>query len=172
MNSGCCDNIASLFEAAHALIGYRETLDAWLNGAETEDVVLGGVATPTLRKLIATIDERESQGAQAVVDEGVSAVMTVKNQLTALAATINGKVETLRNMAVTVDALPAGSSPAAAYDPERGLLSLGIPEGMKGDPGSAGPAGTVIAGYLDSGEPGRVIATYIDAGEPGMRGTL
>lgn len=58
MNTACCEDLSSLLEAAHALIAYRNLLDKWLHGTETEDVLLGGVLTPTLRKLIAMISDR------------------------------------------------------------------------------------------------------------------
>lgn len=149
MSTGCGD-IANLLEAAHGLITLRSVIDKWLNGTEVEDVVLGGVATPTLRKLIATIDERESQAAQEAIDEGVGAVVAVKNRLLELAQEVGGKVETLRTMTATAAGLPCDATPTAAYNQDSGVLSLGIPrgetgatgpQGPKGDTGDAGPQG-------------------------------
>lgn len=63
MSTGCKD-IAGLMDAAYAIMVLRDTLERWLHGLPTEDVILGGVPVPTLRKLVATIDERESRAAE------------------------------------------------------------------------------------------------------------
>lgn len=170
MNTACCEDLSSLLEAAHALIAYRNLLDKWLHGTETEDVLLGGVLTPTLRKLIAMIDERESQAAQEVVDEAMQAIVTIRNQLDVLADEIQAKVEAIEALNATAATLEPDEAATVSYTPETGVLAFGIPRGRDGGVGPAGPAGSVIAGYLDSGMPGRVVVNYIDAGEPGSRG--
>lgn len=45
-----------------------------VHGTETETVLLGGVATPSYRKLVADVDARESAAAQKAIDAGVVAM--------------------------------------------------------------------------------------------------
>lgn len=166
-----CSSIEGLLEAATAITVYRDLLDKWLHGTETEDVLLGGVLVPTLRKLVAMIDERESHAAQEVVDEAVQAVVVLRNQMTELAAEVQSKLDAIGTLDAQVTAtLEPDEAATVDYDPQSGVLAFGIPRGRDGGVGPAGPAGSVIAGYLDSGMPGRVVANYIDAGEPGSRG--
>lgn len=164
MSTGCGD-IAKLLEAAHALVVYRDTIDKWLNGTETEDVTLGGVSVPTLRKMIATIDERESQAAQEVIDEGVSAVVAIKNSLLELAEEVSGKVENIVGITATATILPEGAVPTAAYDRDTGALVLGIPAGATGKTGPAGPSGQApAADVIDCGGASGVRLTILDGG--------
>ena len=164
MNTGCGD-IAKLLEAAHSLVVYRDTIDKWLNGTETEDVTLGGVSVPTLRKMIATIDERESQAAQEVIDEGVSAVVAIKNSLLELAEEVSGKVENIVGITATATILPEGAAPTAAYDRDTGALVLGIPAGATGKTGPVGPSGQApAADVIDCGGASGVRLTILDGG--------
>ena len=137
MSTGCGD-IAKLLEAAHALVVYRDTIDKWLNGTEVEDVILGGVSVPTLRKLVATIDERESRAAQEAIDEGVSAVVAIKNSLLELAGEVSGKVENIVGITATATILPEGAAPTAAYDRDTGWASPPGRRGRRARPGLRG----------------------------------
>lgn len=69
---------------------------------------------------------------------------------------------TLNVVSVTVTTLPAGSSATATYDTSTNTLSLGIPQGKKGDTGATGatgPANTLKIGTVTSGsEAGATIA--------------
>lgn len=165
MSTGCGD-IANLLEAAHGLIVLRDTIDKWLHGTEAEDVMLGGLTTPTLRKLINTIDERESHAAQEAIDEGVSTVVVIKNRLLELAQEVGGKVEKIVNLTATATILPEGEAPTAAYDRDSGALTLGIPTGATGKTGPPGPVGPAPAlDVLDCGgahEP--AVVTVLDCG--------
>lgn len=164
MSTGCGD-IAKLLEAAHALVVYRDTIDKWLNGTETEDVTLGGVSVPTLRKMAATIDERESRAAQEVIDEGVSAVVGIKNSLLELAEEVSGKVENIVGITATATILPEGAAPTAAYDRDTGALVLGIPAGATGKTGPAGPSGQApAADVIDCGGASGARLTILDGG--------
>lgn len=164
MSTGCGD-IAKLLEAAHALVVYRDTIDKWLNGTETEDVTLGGVSVPTLRKMAATIDERESRAAQEVIDEGVSAVVAIKNSLLELAEEVSGKVENIVGITATATILPEGAAPTAAYDRDTGALVLGIPAGATGKTGPAGPPGQApAADVIDCGGASGARLTILDGG--------
>lgn len=164
MNTGCGD-IAKLLEAAHSLVVYRDTIDKWLNGTETEDVTLGGVSVPTLRKMIATIDERESRAAQEVIDEGVSAVVAIKNSLLELAEEVSGKVENIVGITATATILPEGAAPTAVYDRDTGALVLGIPAGATGKTGPAGPSGQApAADVIDCGGASGARLTILDGG--------
>lgn len=140
MNTGC-EDLSTLLESAHALIAYRKQLEKWLHGTETEDVILGGVATPTIKKLVATIDERESQAAQEVVDEAVSTVVAIRNKLLEIEQEIFDEVAKLTGIDAHAVPLPAGASPTADYDATNGTLTLGIPAGATGAIGPAGPPG-------------------------------
>lgn len=164
MSTGCGD-IAKLLEAAHALVVYRDTIDKWLNGTETEDVTLGGVSVPTLRKMAATIDERESRAAQEVIDEGVSAVVAIKKSLLELAEEVSGKVENIVGITATATILPEGAAPTAAYDRDTGALVLGIPAGATGKTGPAGPPGQApAADVIDCGGASGARLTILDGG--------
>lgn len=164
MSTGCGD-IAKLLEAAHALVVYRDTIDKWINGTETEDVTLGGVSVPTLRKMAATIDERESRAAQEVIDEGVSAVVAIKNSLLELAEEVSGKVENIVGITATATILPEGAAPTAAYDRDTGALVLGIPAGATGKTGPAGPSGQApAADVIDCGGASGARLTILDGG--------
>lgn len=164
MSTGCGD-IAKLLEAAHALVVYRDTIDKWINGTETEDVTLGGVSVPTLRKMAATIDERESRAAQEVIDEGVSAVVAIKNSLLELAEEVSGKVENIVGITATATILPEGVAPTAAYDRDTGALVLGIPAGATGKTGPAGPPGQApAADVIDCGGASGARLTILDGG--------
>lgn len=164
MSTGCGD-IAKLLEAAHALVVYRDTIDKWLNGTETEDVTLGGVSVPTLRKMAATIDERESRAAQEVIDEGVSAVVAIKKSLLELAEEVSGKVENIVGITATATILPEGAAPTAAYDRDTGALVLGIPAGATGKTGPAGPSGQApAADVIDCGGASGARLTILDGG--------
>ena len=165
-----CSDIEGLLEAATAITVYRDLLDKWLHGTETEDVLLGGVLVPTLRKLVATINERESQAAQEVVDEAAKTFGKLSTQFEQLAEDIRLKMAELRSMRAAAVTLEPDEDATAVYSSETGLLELGIPRGHVGPVGPAGPAGTVIAGWIDSGEPGRAVVQYFDAGTPGSRG--
>lgn len=61
---------------------------------------------------------------------------------------------TLNVVSVTVTTLPAGSSATATYDTSTNTLSLGIPQGKKGDTGATGatgPANKLKIGTVTSG---------------------
>lgn len=164
MNTGCGD-IAKLLEAAHALVVYRDIIDKWLNGTETEDVMLGGVATPTLRKLIAGIDERESQAAQEAIDKGVSTVIAIRNSLLTLAEEVSEQVEKIVGITATATVLPEGAAPTAAYDRDTGALALGIPAGATGKTGPPGPPGQApTADVIDCGGASGTRLTILDGG--------
>lgn len=165
MSTGCGD-IAKLLEAAHALVVYRDTIDKWLNGTEVEDVILGGVSVPTLRKLVATIDERHSRIAEQVVEQAGARFTVLAERMQAKVDEAAALLDQVKSVTVTATTLAPGAEASAGYDPATGQITLGLPKGNTGGTGEAGPAGSALIGYLDAGEPGRAVIQYIDAGEP------
>ena len=90
---------------------------------------------------------------------------------------------TLSVVSVTVTTLPAGSSATATYDKSTGTLSLGIPQGNKGDTGAtgaAGPANVLTIGSVTSGKvasatitgeaPNQVLNLVLEKGDKGDTG--
>lgn len=90
---------------------------------------------------------------------------------------------TLSVVSVTVTTLPAGSSATATYDKLTGTLSLGIPQGNKGDTGATGatgPANVLTIGSVTSGKvasatitgeaPNQVLNLVLEKGDKGDTG--
>lgn len=90
---------------------------------------------------------------------------------------------TLSVVSVTVTTLPAGSSATATYDKSTGTLSLGIPQGSKGDTGATGatgPANVLTIGSVTSGKvasatitgeaPNQVLNLVLEKGDKGDTG--
>lgn len=160
-----CKDIQGLIDAAYAIMYLRDTLERWLHGTPTEQVQLGGVAVPTLRGLIAAIDERESRAAEEAIREGIAQVVALKNQVADIEAGIAAKVTALKGINPSLTQLPEDAAPTAAYDPETGTLTLGIPAGKTGARGPAGPPGQ--APVIDTIECGGAYAaplTILDGG--------
>lgn len=160
-----CSDIQGLMEAAAAVVALRNTLERWLHGSPAEDVMLGGVAVPTLRKLVATIDERESRAAQEAIAEGVAQVVALKTQVAELEASVAAQVLTLKGISPVATPLAENAAPTAAFDGETGILSLGIPAGRTGAQGPPGPPGQ--APVIDTIECGGAYAeplTMLDGG--------
>lgn len=55
-NVANCSDVAQLYECALLLINNSKLLRDWVNGSATTDVILGGQAQPSLRKLIQNIN--------------------------------------------------------------------------------------------------------------------
>lgn len=153
MNGVCRDTHQDLLQVAKDLENYRDLLDLWLNGDETQCVMLGGVCVPTIRKLVHDIDERESQGAQTIVDEGIQGMNVImekteliRKDVLRLRDEIQDKINKIKDLTATVQVLPAGSTPTVSYDYENSRLDFKLPKGDKGDPG---PPGSVAKQYLD-----------------------
>lgn len=160
-----CRDIQGLLEAVHAIMYLRDTLERWLHGKPTEQVQLGGVAVPTLRGLIAAIDERESKAAQEAIREGVAEVVALKNQVTDIEAAVAAQVLSLKGISPAATQLPEGAPPTAAYDPETGVLALGIPAGQTGARGPAGPPGQApVIDTIECGGAYAVPLTILDGG--------
>lgn len=73
-----CQQFEGLQESAALVIGNAEKLRDWVNGDEQATVVLGGKATPSIRKLVHDIDERESNAAKLVIDAGIANITAIK----------------------------------------------------------------------------------------------
>lgn len=164
MSTGCKD-IAGLMDAAYAIMVLRDTLERWLHGLPTEDVILGGVPVPTLRKLVATIDERESRAAEEAIDDGIRSVVVLKNRVAALADAVDDQVTTLKGITPTAAPLAENAAPTAAWDAVTGILALGIPAGKTGATGPAGPPGTApVIDSIDCGGAYSQPLTILDGG--------
>ena len=141
------------YEALVSLVKNSGVWDKFINGGVNETItVAGNVKIPTLRGWLAAIDERNSTAAEEAIAEGVAHIEGVKNHLLEVEKRINAHVLPLKSMSATATPLESGERPTAGYDPETGLLSLGIPAGPKGDTGPAGPPGTApVMEILDGG---------------------
>ena len=62
----------TLVQKIEQLSDDMELLHRAVNGSETETVLLGGVATPSYRKLVADVDARESAAAKTEIAKGVA----------------------------------------------------------------------------------------------------
>jgi len=69
-----CTKLENLHEAALLVIANAQLLRDWVNGNETASVTLGGRLTPSIRKLVADIDARESAAASRVIETGKKGV--------------------------------------------------------------------------------------------------
>lgn len=148
MSGVCRDAKQDLLGVAKDLERYRDLLDLWLNGDANTTVVLGGVAVPSIRKLVHDIDVRNSQGAQAVVDEGIQGMYVIKDlterirqDVLLLKQDIEAKINTIRTMTATATKLNPGQQPTAYLNTSTNQLQFGIPEGLKGDKGDTGLTG-------------------------------
>lgn len=148
MNGICRDTSNDLLSVAKDLENYRDLLDLWLNGDETQTVLLGGVLVPTIRKLVHDIDERESQGAQTIVDEGIQGMYVIKDmtekvrdQVIQLKNEIQAKIDLIHAMTATATTLQPGQQATAFLNTTTNTLQLGIPQGEKGADGPIGPTG-------------------------------
>lgn len=148
MSGVCRDAKQDLLVVAKDLERYRDLLELWLNGDERTTVMLGGTAVPSIRKLVHDIDERNSQGAQAVVDEGIQGMYVIKEltddirkDVLKLKQDIEAKIQTIRTMTATATKLNPGQQPTAYLDTAKNQLQFGIPEGLKGDKGDTGLTG-------------------------------
>lgn len=158
MNGVCRDTHQDLLQVATDLEKYRDLLDIWLNGDEQTSVMLGGVMVPTIRKLVHDIDERESQGAQTIVDSGIQGMNVImyktddiRKEVLRLRNDIEDKINKIKDLSATVSGLPAGSNPTVSYDYANSHLAFGIPKGDKGDKGDPGPVSKQYLDIVDCG---------------------
>ena len=117
-----CTDIARLHECALLVVANADLLRQWVNGDEQTDVTLGGKLTPSIRKLVAEIDVRESAAAQKVIDAGLEQIAQLGDDIEARAAAEADRAERAATLAEvcagctanevwwTIDAdIPAGS---------------------------------------------------------------
>lgn len=161
-----CKDIAGLTAAAKKLIDYEKVVYQWLTGPANQNIVFDGVTFPTLRKLITTIDERNSQIAQQVVDDGLAQITVIKNRMTALAEEINAKADKLIAMQVSVEMLAEGATALGTYDNDTGVLTLQIPRGFTGNDGKQGPQGQApVIDVINCGKAQTEWITVLDGGQ-------
>lgn len=186
MSGVCRDTSQDLLQVAKDLEKYRDLLDLWLNGDETQSVLLGGVLVPTIRKLVHDIDERESQGAQAIVDEGIQGMYVIKDmtekvrdQVIQLKNEIQAKIDLIHDMTAKATTLQPGQAATAYLNPNTNVLELGVPEGkqgIKGDKGDNGPGtdhqwvGTQLQFSQSDGTWGELVNLLGPAGPQGIQG--
>lgn len=75
-----CTQFEDLYTAALLVIANAEKLRDWVNGDEQTDIELGGKLTPTIRKLVGTIDARESAAAKEVIAKGLADISLLKSE--------------------------------------------------------------------------------------------
>lgn len=75
-----CAQFENLYECALIVIANAQKLRDWVNGDEQTDVELGGEMTPTIRKLVAMIDARESEAARLVIEQGLRDITAIKEE--------------------------------------------------------------------------------------------
>lgn len=160
MSSGIdCGKLEEVLESIFQIPVDAARLDKWVNGGEFETVVLGGREVPTLRNLVRQIDERESQAAEEEINEA-------KQEIGALAAKIQAKIDELKAMTASAETLPPGSQATVYYNAGTGEFEFGIPEGKQGIQGERGlaPAVDIIYG----GDPSDEALSIIYGGNPAL----
>lgn len=75
-----CKDLESLHQSAVNLIADAGLLNIFVNGDESTTVELGGQQTPSIRKLVADIDARESAAAQTIINNGTEAINALTQQ--------------------------------------------------------------------------------------------
>lgn len=161
-----CKDVSGLADAAKKLIQYEKILDDWLNKPPFTNITYNGVSIPSLRTLIATIDERESRAAQEVMEQGIAQIVAIKNHLNELAAQVQADIDKLVAMQVTVEMLPEGANASGTYDGKTGLLSLNIPRGFTGEQGKQGPQGQApVIDVINCGKAQTSWLTVLDGGQ-------
>lgn len=161
-----CKDIAGLTAAAKKLIDYEKVVHRWLTGPANVDIIIDGVTFPSLRKLITTIDERNSQIAQRVIDEGLAEIVVIKNRMTELASQVQEKVDKLIAMQVSVEMLSEGATALGTYDNDTGILTLQIPRGFTGADGKQGPQGQApVIDIINCGKAETSWLTVLDGGQ-------
>lgn len=167
-----CDNPQKLMEDVEHLQVDVELLRQFVNGGVEETVQIGeGAPTPTIRKLVHDIDERESRAAELVIGQGLLDQIAIRdNARKEMAEQVNkakAEVEKIRGLSVRAYALSEEKNPTAVYIPDTGRLVLGIPSGKTGATGPMGPAGIApTLGVLDFGGPELTQIFVIDGGDP------
>lgn len=139
--SGICNDGSDLILTAKELQKWVDTFSTWLNGDETTFVVLGDKEVPSIRNLVAMIDERESNAAQTAIDGGMQQIVIARNQVIQMRDAIYRMFSEMDATTATAETLPPEAAATAHWDTERRVLSLGIPQGRKGDKGDKGDVG-------------------------------
>ena len=161
-----CEGIEDLLAAVRSITEDATVWHTFLHGTELQSVVLGGKETPTLRKLVADIDERHSRIAEQVVEQAGARLTVLTERMQTKVDEAAALLDQVKSITVSAITLAPGAEASAGYDPSTGRITLGLPRGDTGGTGEAGPTGSALIGYLDAGEPGRTVIQYIDAGEP------
>lgn len=167
-----CDNPKRLMEDVEHIQVDAALLHKFVEGEADEVVQLGkGEPTPTIRKLVRDIDEREGKAAEEVIREGLASQMAIGNAIRKEMAEQVNKAKTevakIRGLSVRAVSLDEDDSATATYIPDTGRLVLGIPAGKTGPVGPIGPAGTApMLGVMDFGGPEPTQLFVIDGGDP------
>lgn len=116
-------------------------LGRFVQGGDAETVLLGGAATPTLRKLARDIDARESAAARDVIDRGMADIADKSAAVQALVDTAQSIVDAVKRISATAETVEPDRPAAADYTPATGRILFSIPRGRDGRQGPAGPPG-------------------------------
>lgn len=187
-----CKDLESLHQSAVNLIADAGLLNTFVNGDESTTVELGGQQTPSIRKLVADIDARESAAAQTIINNGTEAINALTQQHQAelddkveVATTQAAKAEadankaqaeadralsiqdTLFNLSFAAEVSETGNA-SADYDPSTGMLLFRVPQGPQGEQGQRGEQG-IQGEQGEQGERGEQ-GEQGPAGEQGPKG--
>lgn len=145
MLNNCGDTEEFLYQVQEQLPLDISKLHDFVHGTEVETVNLAGQETPTLRKMVHDIDERESGAAQAVVDEAIAKVVVLKNKATAEADRAEAAAMEIKSVSAFAETVDSNQAATAQYDPDTGALTFKIPRGEQGIQGQMGPQGQAPA---------------------------
>jgi len=187
-----CKDLESLHQSALNIIADAGLLNTFVNGDESTTVEIGGQQTPSIRKLVADIDARESSAAQTIINNGTEAINALTQQHRAelndkvdIATTQAAKAEaeaskaqaeadralsiqdTLFNLSFAAEVSETGNA-SADYDPSTGMLLFRVPQGPQGEQGQRGEQG-VQGEQGEQGERGEQ-GEQGPAGEQGPKG--
>lgn len=165
MVNNCGDPEEFLYQVQEQLPLDISKLHDFVHGSEMETVNLGGQETPTLRKMVHDIDERESGAAQEVVDEAIAKVVVLKNKAAAEADRAEAAAMEIKSVSAFAETVDSNQAATAQYDSDTGALTFKIPRGEQGIQGPTGPQGQAPAiDIIDFGEPGQLPLGIVDFG--------
>ena len=164
--NGLCKDGNEIIIAAKDLQKLADLLDEWLNGDESTFVMLGGKDTPSIRNLVAMIDERESQAALQAIDGGLQQIVLARNQVIEMRNEIRRMFTQMEGTTATAETIPYNSPATANWDSEHRIMAFGIPQGKPGAIGPTGPRGLPpVIDVINCGGADEVWLSTIDCGD-------
>lgn len=117
---------------------------------------------------IAAVEDAGSEQIAAVKAEGKAQTAAAKKQADAAAASAEEAAERLaefKDLGATAKTLAAGSKATASFDSSTGILTIGVPKGDKGDPGTFLKDGVTVIANTDGEAVAKDLAIGGDASD-------